>query len=149
MIDSEESIKKDKIVIKSKKYSVIKDKKEPVITNKKGPVVKTIKYKKERIEILQKLNNILGITKTNNKFYICDLSEDKQKEICDLKEYVKKYFHCNRNRIFAKNEIVKKEYLSIIKIIFKYMDVDISLTRKVIDKDGEKINTGIYFVDFK
>lgn len=113
--------------------------------NKKGRPTKINKYKKERDDILEKLNKILGISNTNNIFYICDLTEDKQKEICDLKDKVKKYFEVSAYKIFSKN--VKREYLSLIKIIYIQNSIEFIHSKKKVERDGKKINTAFYLIN--
>ena len=111
-----------------------------------GRIPKAEKYAKERQETLDKINKILGITDTNNKFYLCDITEEKETQILNMKNDIKIFFNCNRNRIFSK-ESVKREFLSLIKIVYKYMNIELIHTRKNIERNNKIINTGLYIIN--
>lgn len=72
-------------------------------TTYKKPTKKEL-YQKERHEVLTKLNQIVGINEANNIIYLYDIdnSLDKQKQISDLSDDVKKYFKCGTWAYFAK-----------------------------------------------
>ncbi len=113
---------------------------------------KSIKnFTKERQELLQKMLNILGVTEENKMFSLKKLDEDteKQKQILDLVEDIKKYFICSRWAFFShKDKEIKREYLSLIKAVMKDMKVkmDSSFVHKKID-DVVKCET-IYILEF-
>jgi hypothetical protein len=88
--------------------------------NKGGRPKKTDKYFKERDEITKKLLLILGITETNNMFYIEDFdnNEEKQNNILELKEDTRKYFLSGKWTIFTKKDI-PRPWLSFAKSILK------------------------------
>jgi hypothetical protein len=56
---------------------------------RKGIYKKDDKYAKEQKEILERVNNILGITESNNKFIVEEIDIARQKQI---KKYIK-YFY--------------------------------------------------------
>lgn len=91
----------------------------------KYKVKKKIMYQKERLEILHKLNSILGITETHKSFALITLDNnpEMQKQINDLGVDVKKYFKCADWTYFCRN--VKKKYLSLVKSIYKDMGYEI------------------------
>jgi hypothetical protein len=103
-------------------------------------------YPKERSDLLNKLNNILGITDDNNIIYIYDIdsSIDKQKQINDLVGDIKKYFKCGTWSYFAKVGKGKRQYLSLIKSIYKDMGYNIYNSQKVYTRDNKSIKGGIY-----
>jgi len=76
-------------------------------------------FKKERIEVLDKLNKILGITEDNDKFYLWDIDNnlDIQKSILDLKTDVEKYFRCSGMQLVARNLIFLDNFLYKILIL--------------------------------
>jgi hypothetical protein len=85
-----------------------------------------IKYTTERQELLQKMFNILGITDDNKMFSLkkLDEDEDKQTQILALVDDIKKYFICARWTFFSqKNKELKRSYLSLIKAVFRDMEV--------------------------
>lgn len=81
-------------------------------------ITKKEQYKKERKEILDKLNDILGITAENKQFCFDDLTDKVREDIDDLIDDVKKYFTCSRFPFFCKE--VDDKQLSIIKSIYKH-----------------------------
>ena len=111
-----------------------------------------IKYTTERQELLQKMLNILGITDDNKMFSLKKLDEDeaKQKQILDLVDDIKKYFVCSRWTFFNHIEReIKRNYLSLIKSVFRDMKVKMYSTfvHKKID-DVIKCET-IYILELK
>ena len=114
---------------------------------------KSIKnFTKERQELLQKMLNILGITEENKMFSLKKLDEDpeKQKQILDLVEDIKKYFICSKWTFFDhKEREIKRNYLSLIKAVFRDMKVKMYSTfvHKKID-DVVKCET-IYILDLQ
>jgi hypothetical protein len=89
---------------------------------------KTIQnYSNERTELLQKMFNILEISKEHNTISLKKLDEDTdlQQKILDLIPDIKKYFLCSRWTLFSnKNREIKREYLSLIKSVMKDMDIN-------------------------
>lgn len=106
-------------------------------------------YTNERNELLQKIYNILDINDYNKMFSLKKLDEDThiQQFILDLEHDIKKYFLCSRWTFFSnKKRKCKRNYLSLIKAIFKDMNVNmISLTNKI-KSDDNKIISEIYFI---
>jgi|LakMenE01Jun11ns_1017448.scaffolds.fasta_scaffold9524562_2 hypothetical protein len=119
----------------------------PIIKNNSGRPKKENLFKKERQEVLNKLNNILKITNDNQKFYMCDIDEPKQKQIMDLKNDVKKYFTSKSYNVFVKSDDMERNYLSLIKLIFKEMKIKLTRTPKSITRDGKSIKTACYLLN--
>jgi hypothetical protein len=89
-------------------------------------------YSKERKEILNKLFEILEITEFNKSFSLhnMDNNPEKQQLIIDLEPDIKKYFICSRwTCMHTKN--VQRKWLSIVKYIFKDMEITINSLRNV------------------
>lgn len=103
------------------------------------------KYKKEQSIIKTKLDNILNLNDTNCKFYLCDINDDKQKEIENMYSDIRKYYTCGKSRM-ARSE-VQRLYLAIIKIVYKQAQIDLIRSQKTVERDGKKINTGMYIVN--
>jgi hypothetical protein len=101
---------------------------------------KTIdKYTIERNNILQKIFNILEISDTNKIFSLKNLdeNENKQKLIFDLESDIQKYFLCSRWNYFSnKNRKFKRSYLSLIKAIFKDLNIKM-ITSTLIKKNND------------
>ena len=104
-------------------------------------------YKKERKELLNKLNNILGVTETNKKFYLYDIDNnvDIQKSILEMKDDVKKYFSVRQYGIFV-NEDMNRGYMSLIRAIYKESGIEWITSNRTIERNGNKINTSGYFL---
>ncbi len=99
---------------------------------------KTIEnYTNERNELLQKMFNILELSKGHNIISLNKLDEDTdmQQKILDLIPDIKKYFLCSRWSYFSNQHTVfKRSYLSLIKSVLKSMDINIKskiITRKL------------------
>lgn len=99
---------------------------------------KTIQnYTNERNELLQKMFNILEISKEHNTISLKKLDEDTdmQQKIIDLIPDIKKYFVCSRWSYFSNQHTdFKRSYLSLIKSVLKSMDINIKskiITRKL------------------
>ncbi len=86
----------------------------------------------QQIDILNKFNEILNITETQNYFIMNDLEVDKEKinQILNLENEIKKYFKCNRWSYFNNGG----DYLALIKSFYKAMHYDVIYKIKMIDK---------------
>lgn len=104
-------------------------------------------YKKERQDILDKINNIIGITKDNNIFYLYDIENnmDKKKEIFDLAHDIKKYFKTGSWAVFNR-EISKDNHVLLIKSVFKDMEYQVIGKAYDVTRDGNKIRTTKYII---
>ncbi len=102
-------------------------------------------YSKERNEILQTLNEILGIMKENKCFYVHTLETNKeiQQKLKDLVPKVKMYFKSSDWFCFKKEEI---DVLSLVKAVYK--DMRYKLDRKPTNyfEDGKLISTNMYII---
>lgn len=84
---------------------------------------KKLLYSKERLDILHRLNKIIGIDSSSNVISFCDIdSPDKLKQIDDLALDVKKYFKCNTWAYFIEPEKREREYYSLIRSLYVNMD---------------------------
>ena len=105
---------------------------------------KEIKYKKEQEEIFEKLLKIID-TNGNKTFtlYEIDNDENKQKEIFDLVDDIKKYFSSYNIGGLKEPKRYKRTWLSIIRQLLKkkYQVISGDLT---LTKNEKKIRTRIY-----
>ena len=104
------------------------------------------KFPKERIELLNKLYNILGIDEKNRVFYLDELeaNEEKQEQIIALVPDVKKYFACAMWSYFAKPQLKDKRYLSLTKSILK--DMEVKTVAVNVRKGRQVLKSGIQFL---
>jgi len=103
-------------------------------------------YKKERLDTLNKLNNILGITDKIKTFYIYDIDELKEKNINELLDNIKKFFRGKSSALFAKEKIDRK-WLCIVKIIYKEMKYKMIYGSTYIIRNDKKIKSSYYTLD--
>ncbi len=122
-----------------------------IIENKKKqtrikPTKKDL-YDNERLEILDKLNKILGITKDNYIIYLYDIENDKEinKKIYELESDVRKYFRVGNWGIFRK-ESMKGNHVVFAKSIYKEMNYSVISTPVHIKRDNKVINTTKYTI---
>ena len=111
---------------------------------------KSIKnFTKERQELLQKMFDILGITDDNKMFSLkkLDENEEKQKQILDLVDDIKKYFVCSKWTFFNhKDRQIKREFLSLIKSIFRDMNVKMVSSFLHIPTIDNKVKCETYYI---
>lgn len=100
------------------------------------------KFKKQRIDILNKINKILGISKNNIKLDLNDITQDDMDEIESLQEDIGIYFTSKHISVFSKERKVKRPFLCLIKVVYKEMNWLFQRINK--QKDGK--NLQIYLV---
>ena len=106
-------------------------------------------YLKERNEILKKVYNIIGITNEKKTFYSHEISEsdETQKNLLELSDDILKYFTTSSWSIFKNSVDVENKSLSLIRSLFRDMDVKyISKAEKVKD-DIKTHNSTLYTIE--
>lgn len=103
-------------------------------------------YKEERLDILNKINNILGITDNNNIIYFYDLdnSIDKQQQIDNLAIDIKKYFKCGTWSYFTKKG--NRQYLSLIRSLYKDMNYTVQRSQMNYIRNEKTIKGGAFVI---
>lgn len=129
--------------------NIINESKSKIINKVKIPYKKQTKkelYSQERLNLLNKLNNILGVTNTNNIIYLYDIDNfpEKQKQIDDLKYDIKKYFKCGTWSYFTKEG--SRQYLSLIRCFYKEMGYDVTSSYKKFTRDDKRITGKVYII---
>ena len=78
------------------------------------------KYPEQRDAICKQIVNILALNE-DGEFLLCDLDDDmnKQRELLDLKDEIKKYFACSTISTFKPNFECKRPYLNIVRSILR------------------------------
>jgi len=104
---------------------------------------KAIKYKKEQEEIIEKIITILDATNKTFILYDIDNDEEKQKQIYNLIDDIKKYFSSYNIGGLKEPDRYKRTWLSIVRQLLKkkYNVISGDLT---ITKNNKKIRTRIY-----
>ena len=80
---------------------------------------KEIKYKKEQEEIIQKMITILDATNKTFIFYDIDNDEEKQQQIYNLIDDIKKYFSSYNIGGLKEPNRYKRTWLSIVRQLLK------------------------------
>ncbi len=122
---------------------------ETKIKRTRNRLTKKQQFVKEREDLINKLNNILGISDKNNTFYLYDVenSQEIKDKIKEIVEDVKKYFKCGTWYYFtAGNSGEEVTDISLIRAI--YRDNDYTLTKKDVNikKLENKIRTTQYYI---
>lgn len=109
---------------------------------------KVDKFDNERKEVLNKMFQILGINENNNMFSLhkLDGDQEKQNEIINLQDDIKKYFICGEWTCFKKKDTTKRIWLSMIKYVVKDMGYQIFTSRKNVNFDENIIHDTIYYL---
>ena len=112
-----------------------------------GRPSKKNKYKNEREDILNKLNNILGLVDGKNIFYLYDLehNETQMSQLMALKDDVEKYFTSKNCAVF-KNDTPRKAHTSLIRLIYKEMHYNVITATTFITRNSERKATPIYTI---
>lgn len=116
--------------------------------NTKKLTKKDIKFVNERIDILQKIYDILGITESNKTFFICHLNDDKKNKIDELIGDIKKYFNTSNYPSLRSNSTTdKNKHIAIIRSIFKDLNINFTRSSCVMKNDDNiNISTSMYFI---
>ena len=95
-------------------------------SKKLGRISKSDKYKDQQLIILRKIFKILNLSLTNKIFNLHDIDNDieKQNQIIELKAEISMYFNACKWRIFRNDVLIVREYMSIIRNVFKDLKVD-------------------------
>lgn len=108
-------------------------------------------YGPERLEVLNKLLQIIGITEQNNMFSLHKFDNDLavQNAIIGLESDVKKYFLCGEWSCFKKKDTVKRRWLSLIKYVVKDMNYNLVSMQLKSNSDGFKYVDTMYSITGK
>jgi len=91
------------------------------------PKVITQQHLQKRLEIVQKLFDILKINDANNKFYLRELdnSVEMQTQIMALENDIKECFLCGEWTCFKRKDATKRLALSIVKNVLKHANYEV------------------------
>jgi len=102
---------------------------------KEKPKTKIEKYVNERNEIITTLFKIINVQTENNIrfFYSDEITEEKQKEILDMRNNIKRYFMVNGWISFKNTVKLDKIYMSLIRNILKHEKINYTISKKMIN----------------
>jgi hypothetical protein len=111
---------------------------EPIEKKKRVVRKKNDIYKEDQRKVVSKLNDILGISDTNNRFILEELKKDveKQRQILELEPEVKKYFTYANWTYFKGNVLEDNKGICLMRAVYKAMDYEVNYKQKM--KNGEK-----------
>lgn len=106
---------------------------------------KKIRFAEQRKVILNTIFTTLGLVGENKIFFIDELDADaeKTKKIIDLAPDIKQYFSCSGWAYFSYKAEVKKTTISLIRSIFKDMNVKYSSVYVMDDKNKNVNKRGL------
>lgn len=110
---------------------------------------KSEKFKDERKQLLQKILNILEINENNKMLSQKKLDEETNKhtQIIALVDDIKKYFTYSRWTYFSnKKREFKRDYLSLVRAIFKEMNVKMTSSTLVTKTDDNKAKCETFYI---
>ena len=101
-------------------------------------------YEKEQKEILEKLYTITGVTDTNKTIAYYDIENDQKKidEIMAMKDDIYKYFRATTSKYVK----ITKEYISLIKLVLKQMNIKFLTMAKIIYRKKEAHKTTLIYL---
>ena len=118
------------------------------IKKTRNRLTKKQQYSKEREEIINKLNQIIGIDDKKNSVYLYDLehNEEIKKKINNLKSDIAKYHKCGMWGYFS-NDIKKGKgnEIGLLRAVYKDNDILITTKNKIIERNNIKINSTVYY----
>ena len=106
-------------------------------------------YKKERYEIINKVNNLLDIHENKNYVYLYDIENNEivKDEINKMSDEVKKYFKVgNWNYYIVKNNGEKPLEIGLIRAVYRDEGWLMTTKEKQIERNGKKVRSTIYYL---
>ena len=113
------------------------------VSIKYGRLSKEEKYVIERKNILKQINDIIEIK--DERFFVCDIDDEKIRKIQELKNDIQKYFLINNTRAFGSG--VDKEHLCLIKLVYSQMGIKLIRAQMNVIRSNKKISTGCYMIE--
>jgi hypothetical protein len=111
------------------------------IIKKRNKLTKKQQFKNEREVLINNLNNVIGITKENNCYFLCELEKNDniKKYLTDNIEDIKKYYKVGKWGFFS-NDISKGKdnYIGLLRSIYLDSDYEIISKSKIATFDNIK-----------
>lgn len=111
------------------------------VVRKRNRLDKKTKYAKERKELIEKLNNIIGINETKNSIYLYELenNSNQKPEIEKLLPDIKKYYKYGNWGYFSNAESKGHDnHIALIRAIYNDSDYDVISKYKTATFDNIK-----------
>lgn len=111
------------------------------IIKKRNKLTKKQQFKTERDEIINNLNNLIGINENNNCFFLYELEkkDEIKKYLVDNIENIKKYYKVGKWGFFS-NDILKGKdnYIGLLRSLYLDSDYEIISKLKIATFDNIK-----------
>ena len=111
------------------------------IIKKRNKLTKKQQFKNERDNIIDNLNNLIGIDENNNCFFLYELEkkEDIKKYLSDNIDDIKKYYKVGKWGFFS-NDILKGKdnYIGLLRSLYLDSDYEIISKPKIATFDNIK-----------
>lgn len=110
-------------------------------------LTKKQQYSKEREELIQQLNNIIGIDEKKNYVYLYDLEHNEEilKSIKKKVPEIKKYHKYGAWGYFLDKERGGGNVIGLIRTLYKDNDIIITTKNKIIFRGDKKLNSTVYY----
>jgi len=121
---------------------------EEKIKKTRNRLTKKQQFVKERKELIEKLNGIIGIDDKKNYVYLYDLENDQDvlKKIENMVEDIKKYHKCGTWGYFS-NDLTKGKgnEIGLLRAVYKDNDILITTKNKVLMRNDKRVNSTVYY----
>ena len=110
---------------------------------------KKCKYVREREEIINKIDKLIGLSENKNFVYLFDIENDEncKNEIKKMISDIIKYYKCGHWGYFSKESIRGMGNItSLIRAIYKDDGYVITTKKKIIERNNEKKSSTVYFI---
>jgi len=103
------------------------------------------RYTKERQELIEKLNMIIGIDEKQNSVFLYDLENNeilKEKLVELSKNEIKRYYKCGTWSYYTRDN---KDVLVLLRNIYKDDGYEITMKQKTIERNNIKLRNTVYY----
>ncbi len=118
------------------------------IKRTRNRLTKKQQFAKEREELINQFNNLLGINETKNYVYLYDLENDLElkQHIKNLEKDIARYHKCGMWGYYSTDpKKGKGNEIALLRAVYKDNDIMITTKNKIIERNSKKINSTVYY----
>ncbi len=111
-------------------------------------LTKKEQFAKEREDIINQLNNLIGIDENKNFVFLHDLENNLQvKEyLRNIESEIAKYHKCGMWGYYSSDpKKGKGNEIALLRAVYKDNDIIITTKNKIIERDCKKIHSTVYY----
>ena len=110
-------------------------------------LTKKQQYEEERSEFIKKFSNLIGLDEKNNYVFTYDLENNVtlEQKIIELIPEIKQIHRCGAWGYFLEKERGGGNIIGLIRSIYKDYGYIITTKHKIIERNGNKINSIVYY----